>query len=1711
MMDNLEEQDFGGLPVLKKSGVSPKSEVITEATSDDFGGLPILKKKGLSGLSGEASSPTGSASPLQDSFSIKPKTPTKNYYGGKDYKLEKGILFNKDNSIYAPSSRALSGKIPKDNTKYFDVNTKTEKDEVETFREVNVETPKEEEGSYANFLRNFSQKLGERTSDLSAATYAFFRNLNGTLPFTEKRPDIYKDGQLTEYGKNIPSSDYLGLAIKGFNALKDSNAELQQTTGKLPDTGLGAVLGGVNSIAPDLMLAALTRGGSIASGTSLTAKLANALTGAFVREQAIAGAATGYNKAEKEGGVGKLSTLASAAKQSAESAGQAAVYEVGNVFGNMLGGTLSKSISNSVGKEAVKVASRLATISVGAPNVISLASKGELATGEEMATNLGVAGAMELFHLGLTGTNKLVEGAVNKGGEAELAQTPSGYGENLIKLNQLRNVSAFNNFMKADPDVVSNLIKSKESASDLNKAAMDAVMKSEQTTDPVEKQRLDKTAEDLTHAADIKHVTDLIINSRDGLSSIVDDLPPNVRDEFMQKAQILHQSLNPNENQKQNNVDEITKAEDIIKQNEPLAKETNPNVKERLEAQIKIDAAKKIAEENKNNYTKLSIEQEKIAQTPVEEVKVTEEEKETTKEPSQEQIQDDIKNKRFASFTYKSEAEVPDVFKDKIVSRGENTLPNGKVEKFVKVTVPQSIADYELGKTEEVKPAKTYQEALKEKQEAEKKQTREIAGEKSGVTRKILSDSDKIEASDARSAALKYLTGAKLSWDAIDEVVGKVKRAKLNTGERELKSEEARVRDYVAKKGEGQSLDEASHSIWENLSEEMQGKMTTQDIKNALMNVISEHPSKVEAAKSLIEGYKEESLDELERRYYEKYGNNAEAQIDIELKKGNNKEIDIEEELINANYESEQQFQDAYWNAKEANNNAKKAVDTKAKETKPTEKEPNTTSIKNAVTAQERAVKGLPEVEVTMKRTFPEVFEKAKKAVDEGSIDPRKLAKDLDNKPRALSAEESVALLYDRKRIQNEYSKLAEDIAKEPEGVIKDLMNVKLNELEDAALINDAAAKKTGYEQGLGLGIRQAMIREDYTYLNQLNRYRNANLGKEISPEVKKQLEENVVKLEEAEKKLADYEQKIKDLEAKKTIDSEVKKTKKVNRTDEDFKKEREDIFKNIKDKWESASKSNIVTAVPLPYSAQLAAISPEVLKLVRSYAEQGVIKLDDIINDLHENLSKRIPEITKADVKNILAGEYVKKREAPPINKDKIKLQSDIKKIQNQIDLEKEIIKRNNRSQVQKTVDYFQAWRRAALLSGVKVLGKIGLSGTLRASVTTPVESLIGKQVLARIPGIKQVAAKAPREGSSSIKAEAQAFSQFVDKSTYKDIRETLKTGRSELDYLHDKKIYPPQGWIDFFGQLHQAIKVLPKRAEYFRSLEIRAEYALKNGKDLSDPFVQQEIAAGAYKDAQRAIYMQDNALTDLYKSAVRKLESMGGVGKPVAETLKFMLPIVKVPTNYVAEEASYILGGVKALYALRKGVSKLSADEADYVMRALKKQSIGLGFMMLGYARPDAVGGYYTGPRRKDDLESGSLKVFDIDMPHWALHTPLLEALQFGATLRRQRDKAGRRYHGRDLNMFTGVSEAMIGVEKQVPFSRVTEDLIRIKNIESFTKYVQGQAQSVIEPQLIKEIAEFSDYKNGKLTKRDAKTFVDKLKTGIPGLRQQVKPKKR
>lgn len=82
------------------------------------------------------------------------------------------------------------------------------------------------------------------------------------------------------------------------------------------------------------------------------------------------------------------------------------------------------------------------------------------------------------------------------------------------------------------------------------------------------------------------------------------------------------------------------------------------------------------------------------------EVKVTEEVKSNIEKPSAEQQAKDLREGNVVTFTYKSEGEVPEVFKDRISSTGENKIGLfGKKEKFVRVTVPKSLADYELNKS----------------------------------------------------------------------------------------------------------------------------------------------------------------------------------------------------------------------------------------------------------------------------------------------------------------------------------------------------------------------------------------------------------------------------------------------------------------------------------------------------------------------------------------------------------------------------------------------------------------------------------------------------------------------------------------------------------------------------------------------------------------------------------------------------------------------------------------------------------------------------------------------------------------------------------------------------------------------------------------------------------------------------------------------------
>jgi hypothetical protein len=780
--------------------------------------------------------------------------------------------------------------------------------------------------------------------------------------------------------------------------------------------------------------------------------------------------------------------------------------------------------------------------------------------------------------------------------------------------------------------------------------------------------------------------------------------------------------------------------------------------------------------------------------------------------------------------------------------------------------------------------------------------------------------------------------------------------------------------------------------------------------------------------------------------------------------------------------------------------------------------EMTTTSIKNAVTERERAERGLTEVEVEAKRSFGKVFDDAKNMVANGEANGLTLAAEIVKNPRPLKAEESAVLLIDRMRISNEYNRKNAELLKAQENKETDKADIiesQLEALEEEMELNDEAARKSGYEQGLGLAARRMLIAQDYSLVTQMNRLKAANGGKEVPKQYQEQLKDLITKLDEANKKLEKFEKNQAGTEKQK----ELGKVKPVSRTPEQTAKEKQNIKSKIISKWGQtlarmkAASGNIkrsVSGTPITpeKKAQLESIVKDVNDMVKLYAELGETNLKTIINEIHKDLVGEIPDLNKLDIEDIVLGEYDVEKVKTPLTNEKIQAMANVRKVKTQIDLLKQELKNNQRSGIEKGVDYIHGWHRFAILSGFPSAAKISTAALTRG-VVTRAENVVGA-ALSLIPGIRQIAKKSPRHGGISASAEAKAFTTWFDKMTADDVRETMKTGMSSIDYLYGGK-EPMKGkvpeWMEFFGRMHSAIKLLPKRAEFFRSLEMRTEHALKNGKDVNDPMVQQEMAGAAYNDAIRAIFMQDNPISSAYTKLVNGLEK----DYPAAASLmKFMFPIVKVPVNYVSEQLSYLppVAAVRMVTALHKGREGMSEEQADYFMRAFKKGAIGTAFIFMGFMNPQALGGYYTGKRKEDELEAGDIKLFGVTLPHFMTHTPLLEMLQVGATMRRASD--AKIAKGEEPTKFDGIPAIFKGEMTQIPFIGTGQRVMKLadnKTTDGFKDYIYSVGQSILEPQLMQNIADWTDKKEGETVKRKPENFVEKLKEGVPGLRGTLK----
>ena len=394
----------------------------------------------------------------------------------------------------------------------------------------------------------------------------------------------------------------------------------------------------------------------------------------------------------------------------------------------------------------------------------------------------------------------------------------------LKETNDLRQGIALSNFTDATPESIHEVYKMPESAEELNLKALQFTKEAKETTDVEKKQNLVAKAIMYTKASNVKGVTEQIQNNPQGLDEIYNsnEIPDDVKNQFLEKAI-----------QVKNLIDKPQEAQPETAQEQSQTETPQQGQEPQLEEVKQTETIPSEQSQEQTTEVQHPAEVEKPTTETVSEIKPTTEEAKV--EPTVEQPKETIPNKE--------------------IVEEEN--------EGVKKETPTIT---------ETKEEKTY--ANKDLERAKAKE----------VHAKVRAMDEPTK--DPRQIALRYLAdGNKVGQDAINEIAGTVKRARLNTGEKELKSAEAKARDYTA---QTKDLKEAESKGWDlnsldNIAEKLAEKhdVDVSEMKDALMEAIGEHNTRLEAGQSYLERY---NPDYAEEQHYARLAEERAEEFDKELK-----------------------------------------------------------------------------------------------------------------------------------------------------------------------------------------------------------------------------------------------------------------------------------------------------------------------------------------------------------------------------------------------------------------------------------------------------------------------------------------------------------------------------------------------------------------------------------------------------------------------------------------------------------------------------------------------------------------------------------------------------------------------------------------------------------------------------------------------------------
>ena len=506
-------------------------------------------------------------------------------------------------------------------------------------------------------------------------------------------------------------------------------------------------------------------------------------------------------------------------------------------------------------------------------------------------------------------------------------------------------------------------------------------------------------------------------------------------------------------------------------------------------------------------------------------------------------------------------------------------------------------------------------------------------------------------------------------------------------------------------------------------------------------------------------------------------------------------------------------------------------------------------------------------------------------------------------------------------------------------------------------------------------------------------------------------------------------------------------------------------------------------------------------------------------LNIFKNNAGRRIEELER----RLKEKDFEPKSKRPPVPLDREgqQMKSQINRLKDDFAIEREKAREAADPRWKRVLRSTAGAARASALSGYHTLAKLA-SFSLGKMVEIPVTESVGA-LIRRIPGVEQIAKKATMESAGEFSGLAKFYSEMA-KQGFKDAWQTLTTGKSDLkaelgDPRHNQR---PVHWYDYFGLSHMVEKSPLLRGDFELHLEKGMQWAEANGMDLRDDLVRGAIRKEAFDYAQRAILQENNAFSDWINSGIRSLEK----SNPKLETAdveKFVMAsliktfvtkgILKTPANYVKQSfertpAGLVLGTGRAVAAHIRGIDKLSAAEANSIVRLLKVGAVGSAMFVWGAVdatkdpKDRVFGGYFQpGDKRGDaDVMWGRIRIGNWEAPHILTHNPILESAQMGSTFMRVTLSKLHKKDKEDRGALAGTLAATLALASEAPIANpMTRDARAIeqgKPQEIFWDAVTG-----LIPQLVQNVAQDLDQKS-----RQPRNLKEAVEATIPFARENV-----